>query len=67
MRLRIVWIILALVFVLVPTGLTHFSLSALQEPGPVETRAANDAKNIFISPSEPPGNSSAAPRYKCQH
>lgn len=48
MRSRIVWVILALVCVLTLNGLNHFDLSALQEPGPVETRAANAAKHIVI-------------------
>lgn len=48
MRSRIVWVILTLVCLLTLTGLTHFGLSALQEPGRVETRAANAAKHIFI-------------------
>ena len=34
--------------VLIGIGLMHFSLTALQGPGPVETRAANDAKHFFI-------------------
>jgi hypothetical protein len=34
--------------VLIGIRLMHFSLTALQEPGPVETRAANAAKHFFI-------------------
>lgn len=48
MHSRIVWVILILVCVLTVVGLTHFSLSTLQEPGPVETRGANAAKYFFI-------------------
>jgi hypothetical protein len=33
---------------LIGIGLMHFSLTALQEPGPVETRAANAAEHFFI-------------------
>jgi hypothetical protein len=37
MRSRTVWAILALVVVLIAIALMRFNLSALQEPGPLET------------------------------
>lgn len=48
MRSRTTRVILLLSLVLIVIGLTHFRLSALQGPGPVETRAANVAKHFFI-------------------
>jgi mono/diheme cytochrome c family protein len=48
MRLRITWTMLVLGVVLIVVGLTHFSLTALPEPGPLETRIANQAKQLVI-------------------
>ena len=48
MRSRIAWSVLALVVVLVGFALAKFNLSALQDPGPVETALANRAKRFFI-------------------
>jgi mono/diheme cytochrome c family protein len=48
MRSRIFWTMVASGVALIWIGLEHFHLSALQEPGPVETRAANAAKQFFI-------------------
>jgi mono/diheme cytochrome c family protein len=39
---------LVLGVVLIVIGLMHFSLTALQEPGPLETRIANLAKHFVI-------------------
>lgn len=41
-------IVLALGFVPGVIGLERFRLSALESPGPLETRVANDAKHILI-------------------
>ena len=48
MRLGITWTVLVLGVVLIVIGLMHFSLTALPEPGPVETRMANQAKQFVI-------------------
>jgi hypothetical protein len=48
MRSRIFWTIVASGVVLIGIGLMHFSLTALQEPGPLETRIANLAKHSAI-------------------
>src|SRR4029077_12561625 len=48
MRLGITWTVLVLGVVLIVIGLMHFSLAALPEPGPVETRMANQAKQFVI-------------------
>jgi hypothetical protein len=48
MRSRNNWIILALSCVLTVIGFAHFRLSALQEPGPVETWAPDVAKHFLI-------------------
>jgi mono/diheme cytochrome c family protein len=48
MRLLIIWTMLAFGAVLIGIGLMHFSLTALQEPGPLETRITNQAKHIAI-------------------
>src|ERR1700758_4328050 len=48
MRSRIIWTIVASGVVLIGIGLMHFSLTALQEPGPLETRIANLAKRSVI-------------------
>ena len=45
---RIAWTIVALCLVLIVIGLRHFSLTALQEPGPVEMRFATLAKHFLI-------------------
>ena len=47
MRSRIIWTAVAS-GVLIGIGLRHFSLTALQEPGPLETRMANLAKHSVI-------------------
>jgi mono/diheme cytochrome c family protein len=48
MRLRIMWTIVALAVVLIGIALMRFNLTALHEPGPVETRLANLPKRFFI-------------------
>ena len=48
MRWRIIWITVASGVVLIGIGLMHFSLTALQEPCPLETRMANLAKHSVI-------------------
>jgi mono/diheme cytochrome c family protein len=48
MRSRIIWIMFAGGVVLAGTGVRHFSLTALQEPGPLETRMVNLAKHSVI-------------------
>ena len=48
MRSRIIWTTVASGVVLIGIGLMHFSLTALQEPGPLETRIANLAKRSVI-------------------
>jgi hypothetical protein len=48
MRSRITWTMFASGVVLIGIGLMHFSLRALQEPGPLETRIANLAKDCVI-------------------
>ena len=48
MRSRIIWTIVASGVVLIGIGLRHFSLTALQEPSPLETRIANLAKRSVI-------------------
>jgi mono/diheme cytochrome c family protein len=45
MRWRIIWTMVASGAVLIGIGLMHFGLTALQEPGPLETRIANLAKH----------------------
>ena len=45
MRSQIVWTVAASGAVLIGIGLMHFSLTALQEPGPLERRIANLAKH----------------------
>ena len=48
MRSRIIWTIVASGVVLIGIGLMHFSLTALQEPSPLETRIASLAKRSVI-------------------
>jgi mono/diheme cytochrome c family protein len=48
MRSRITWIAVASGLVLIGIGLMRFSLSALQAPGSLETRFANEAKHSVI-------------------
>ncbi|HEV2732678.1 MAG TPA: cytochrome c [Terriglobales bacterium] len=48
MRSRIIWTMVASGVVLIGIGLMHFSLTALKEPGPVETRLANWPKRFLI-------------------
>jgi mono/diheme cytochrome c family protein len=42
------WTMLVLGAVLIVIGVMHFSLTALPEPGPLETRIANQAKQLVI-------------------
>lgn len=52
MRSRAVWTIVVLVvtaMAIIAIFLMRFSLSAIQGPGPLETRMANRAKHFFIS------------------
>ena len=48
MRSRIIWTMLASGVVLIGVGMMQFRLTALQEPGPLETRIANQAKHFTI-------------------
>jgi|SRR5581483_4121908 len=48
MRSRMAWAISVLVVVLIVIALMRFSLTALREPGPAETRLANLSKRYFI-------------------
>jgi hypothetical protein len=48
MRSRIIWTMVASGVVLMGIGLMHFNLTALQEPGPLETWIANLAKHSVI-------------------
>jgi hypothetical protein len=48
MRSRIIWTVVASGLVLIGIGLMHFSLSALAEPSPLETRIANLGKHSVI-------------------
>ena len=48
MRSRVTWTMVVSGVVLIGIGLMHFSLTALQEPGPLETRIANLAKHSVI-------------------
>ena len=48
MRSRIVWAIVTSGVVLIGIGLMSFSLTALPQPGPLETRIANLAKHSAI-------------------
>jgi hypothetical protein len=48
MRSRIIWTMLASGVVLIGVGIMEFRLTALQEPGPLETRVANLAKHFVI-------------------
>ena len=48
MRSRITWSIVATGILLMAIGLMHFSLTALREPGPLETHLANLAKRAVI-------------------
>jgi mono/diheme cytochrome c family protein len=48
MRSRIPWMMVASGVALIGIGLMHFSLTALQQPGPLETRTANLAKHSVI-------------------
>ena len=48
MRSRITWTMVASGVLLIGVGLMHFSLTALQEPGPLETRIANLTKHSAI-------------------
>jgi hypothetical protein len=48
MRSRVTWTMVVSGVVLIGIGLMHFSLTALQEPGALETRMANLAKHSVI-------------------
>jgi mono/diheme cytochrome c family protein len=48
MRSRIIWTIVALAGLLIVLSLTRFNLTALPEPGHVETRVANLATRVLI-------------------
>ena len=48
MRSRLSWTIFVLVVVLSVIAMMRFNLSALDEPGPTETRLANLSKRYFI-------------------
>ena len=48
MRSRITWTILVLVLVLIVIALVRFNLSALQEPGRLETLVSNRARHSLI-------------------
>jgi hypothetical protein len=48
MRSGVIWIMVVSGVVLIGISLMHFSLTALREPGPVETRAAKAAEHFFI-------------------
>lgn len=48
MRSRMIWMMFASGVVLIGIGLMHLSLSALQGPGPLETRMANLGKRSVI-------------------
>jgi mono/diheme cytochrome c family protein len=48
MRSRIIWTMVASGVVLTGIGLMHFSFTALQEPGPLDTRIANLVKHSVI-------------------
>jgi mono/diheme cytochrome c family protein len=48
MQSRIIWTVVASGVVLIGIGVMHSSLTALQEPGPLETRIANLAKHSVI-------------------
>jgi hypothetical protein len=54
MRSRIIWTIVASGVVLIGIGLMHLSLTALQDPGPLETRIANLVKQFCHSLGQPP-------------
>jgi mono/diheme cytochrome c family protein len=48
MQSRIIWTVVASGVVLIGIGLMRFRLAAMQEPGPLETRFANEAKHFAI-------------------
>ena len=66
MRSRIIWSTLATSILLMGIALMHFSLTALQEQGPLETHFANLAKRVVISRASrhgspsPPANTKAS-------
>ena len=67
MRSRIIWTMVASGVVLIGIGLMHFSLTALQEPGPLETRIANLGKHSVIRLAGRHGVSPPATRHDSQH
>src|SRR5215470_16209447 len=48
MRSRIIWTMFMSGVVLIAIGMMNFSLTTLQQPGPLETRIANLAKHVVI-------------------
>jgi mono/diheme cytochrome c family protein len=48
MRWRVTWTLVVSGVVLIGIGLMHFRLTALEDPGPLETRIANLAKHSVI-------------------
>ena len=48
MRSRIIWTMFAFGVLLIGMGLKGLSLTALQQPGPLETRVANLVKHAVI-------------------
>jgi mono/diheme cytochrome c family protein len=48
MRWRVTWTLVVTGVVLIGIGLIHFRLTALENPGPLETRIANLAKHSVI-------------------
>jgi mono/diheme cytochrome c family protein len=48
MQLRIVWAMSASAALLIGIGMMSFSLTALRQPGPLETRTANLGKHLII-------------------
>lgn len=56
MHSRIIWAVLAACLVLIGIAVMHFSLAALQEPGPIETRLTNWPKRFLIHRASLHGN-----------
>jgi hypothetical protein len=70
MRWRVTWTLVVSGVVLIGIGLMHFRLTALEDPGPLETRIANLAKHSVIRLASrhgippPPVNTRAKPVLK---
>ena len=45
---RVIWTIILIAVVVLLVAVTEFNLSALQDPGPLETRVGNRAKSFLI-------------------